>query len=400
MMKKVFIRSLIIVLTLVLIFPLDVNAAVSTYGQMLDDLAKAEKELKENQQSISNNKNQISQDNKSINALKQEIEEMGVETEKLQEEITSANEDIARKKEQTKSIISYLQMSQGENLYLEYIFGTDSITDLVYRLAVVEQITEYNNTIVSELETLIKTNEKRKVVLAEKEKKYGEKIETLNSEIKKLHSNIAALGDLSPGLEQEVKTKKELVNYYKSQGCSKRTDRIGIDCAVTATNATFSRPIQEGYVTSNVGYRWGKLHRGIDLGSPYGRNTKLYSIGNGVIKSIWRDAYGAKCVNVEYKTTKGIYYTAIYCHLDRYANIYNGMKVTPDTVLGYMGDTGYAFGVHLHLEVFPCRIYTDYECRNWSSYVNFTEKKWKEGYKGAQSVISFPTKTYVKWYTK
>ena len=64
-----------------------------------------------------------------------------------------------------------------------------------------------------------------------------------------------------------------------------------MDCATTSTNAYFSRPITKGYVTSFVGYRWGKLHRGIDIGSPTGKNTPLYSIGNGVITKIWKDAY-------------------------------------------------------------------------------------------------------------
>ena len=70
-------------------------------------------------------------------------------------------------------------MSGGENLYLEYVFGTETITDLVYRLAVVEQITEYNEKIVKDLEKLIKTNEKKKKDLAAKEKKYQEILHVL-----------------------------------------------------------------------------------------------------------------------------------------------------------------------------------------------------------------------------
>lgn len=400
MMKKIFKRSIEFILIIYLVLPVGVNAEVTTFGQVLDDLSKAEEELRKNQQSINYNKNQIYRDNASIRSLQQEIEEMSVEADKLRNEIEEANDNIDKKKEQTKSIVSYLQMSGGENLYLEYVFGTETITDLVYRLAVVEQITEYNEKVVKDLEKLIKSNEDKKKELAEKEKKYEQKIVNLNSEISKLNSNISALGDLSPGLEQEVKTKKELVEYYKRQGCSNRGDRIGIDCATTTANAYFSRPMKSGYVTSFIGYRWGSLHRGIDLGSSTGRNTALYSIGYGVITSIWRDGYGANCVNVEYKGTDGTYYTAIYAHLSRYGNIYTGMKVTPDTILGYMGDTGYAFGVHLHLEVWPCRLYADSNCRTWNSYTSFVKRKFDSGFKGAESVISFPSRTYQTWYSK
>ena len=399
MMKKVK-KIIALFLIIYLILPIGANAETLTYGQVLDDLYNAQKELKKNNQSINDSKNQMNADSSTIRKLKKEIEDMSNEKNKLEQEITDANSEIEKKKEQSKNIVSYLQMSEGNNIYLEYVFGTETITDLVYRLAVVEQITEYNKKVVTDLENLIKSNEDRKVELNKTENRYQQKITSLKSEIQKLESRIASLGDLSPSLAQEVKTKQELVDYYKSQGCKNRSDIIGIDCATTSANASFSRPIQTGYVTSFIGYRWGSLHRGIDLGSPYGRSTPLYSIGYGVITSIWQDGSGAKCVNVEYKTTDGVYYTAIYGHLSKYGNIYNGMKVEPSTILGYMGDTGYAFGVHLHLEVWPCRLYADSNCRTWNDYVRFVGKKYNQGFKGAESVINFPTRTYQTWHTK
>lgn len=401
MMKKLFSKFLLLLIIISIILPSTVNAADLTYGQVLDDLTNAKKELNKNNQLISDKNNQIVQNNSTIKNLKSEVEKMGAEAVELQQQIADANTEIDQKKEQTKNLIVYLQMSQGSNVYLDYVLGGDSITDLVYRLSVVEQITEYNDNMVKELEDLISNNEKRKVELANKQKEYENKMTTLNNEVNKLTNSIAKLGDLSPSLEQQVKEKEKLVNYYKSQGCKNRSDVIGRDCAVTSSNATFSRPIKTGYVTSFIGYRWGSFHRGTDIGSSLGRNTPLYSIGNGTITSIWNDAYGAKCINVQYRTLDGKYYTAIYAHLSRYAsNIYEGMRVNSNTILGYMGNTGYAFGVHLHLEVWPCRLYGDSNCSTWSKYVSFTERKFREGFKGAESVISFPNRTYQTWYNK
>lgn len=401
MMKRYILKTITFLLIFSIILPVNVFAEELTFGQLQDDLAKAQKELNANNQSINNNKNQIDENNTTIKSLNEQIEEMSQEATRLQQEIADANVEIEEMKEQTKNLVVYLQMSKGENVYLEYVFGGDSITDLVYRLSIVEQITEHNVTMVKELEGLITANENRKVELANKEKAHQQKIEDLNSEINKLNSSVQKLGELSPSLEQEVKSKQEIVAYYKSQGCSKRSDVIGRDCAVTSANATFSRPMKNGYVTSFIGYRWGSFHRGIDLGSKTGRNTALYSIGSGVIKDIWNDAYGAKCVTVQYKDIKGQYYTAIYAHLSKYASgIYEGMKVTSNTILGYMGDTGKAYGVHLHLEVWPCRIYQDSSCSTWNKYSSFAAKKFNQGFKGAESVINFPSKTYSTWYSK
>lgn len=400
MMKKVLnICTILIVISLFL--PYSVLAEDLTYGKILDDLAKAQKELNANKNEITNKENQIIQNNKTIQSLKKQIEEMSDEVVQLQQEIADSNIEIENKKQQTKDLISYLQMSQGENIYLDYVFGGDSITDLIYRLSIVEQITEYNENTIKELEELITSNEKRKVELDKKQKEYEQRMVDLNAQISKLTSSIAQSQSLSPSLEQEVKSKQALVDYYKSQGCKNRGDIIGIDCAVTSSNAIFTRPIETGYVTSFVGYRWGSFHRGLDMGSSLGRNTPLYSIGNGVIVDIWQDGNGANCVTIQYKTTNGKYYTAIYAHLSRYASgIYKGMQVNSNTVIGYMGDTGYAFGVHLHLELYPCILYGDSNCRTWGQYTQFAERQFNQGFKGAESVISFPSGTYQTWYTK
>ncbi len=402
MKKKLY--SLFLFIAIFAILPTNVLAEELTFGKVQDDLTKAQNELNANNQAIQNKEDQIDVNNATINSLKNQITAMGKEADDLQKEIVDANAEIESKNVQSQEVIAYLQMSQGENAYLEYIFGGDSIKDLIYRLSVVEQITEYNDKIITDMENLITKNENRKKELAQKQEEYEKKTVDLNNEIGKLNSSIASLGELSPSLEQQVKSKKELVDYYKSQGCKNRTDVIGRDCAVTQSNATFLRPMTSGYVTSFVGYRWGSLHRGIDLGSSTGRNTPLYSIGNGVITSVYHDSYGALCLIIQYKTTSGQYYSALYAHLSRYGpGIYVGMKakeVTSNTIVGYMGDTGHAFGVHLHLEVYPCRLYGDNNCSTWNKYVSFATSKFKSGYKGASSVISFPSKTYQTWYSR
>lgn len=410
-MKKC-VKVLCIILTITLVLPINANVYAETYGEVLDALSKAEKELEENKASLGNATGQITKDNETIKNLKNEIEKMKEENTKLQQEIAEASIEIEDKREQTKDVIAYLQMSQGENVYLEYIFGSDSITDMVYRLSVVEQITEYNEQTIRELQELITKNEARKVELAANEEKAQEKIEDLNNEIAKLNETVANLSSLSPSLESEVDSQKKLVEYYKSQGCSNRSDVIGVDCAKTTANAIFYRPIKTGYVTSFTGYRYlclnGKcewsFHKGIDIGSSTGKNTPIYSIGYGIISSLWLDNAGAICVNTQHLASDGKYYTAVYCHLSRRVNgLYVGMEVTPNTLLGYMGDTGNVTGIHLHLEVYPCKLWdsADKNCSKWNNYESYTKSLFDSGrYKGSESVINFPSRTYQTWYSR
>ena len=401
---KVLYLFTIFCLLLSVFLPIPVYAETLTFGQVLDELAKAQQNLKNNQEAIKSKENEVTYSKNAITSLKNEIQKMSDETAQLQKEIADSNIEIKEKQEQTKSMIAYIQMSQGDNIYLEYIFGGETITDFIYRLSVVEQITEYNENIIEELEGIIKANEKRKEELAKKQEESERKIINLNNQIESLNGSIIQMGNLSPSLEQEVQDQERLVEYYRSQGCSSRDQVIGRDCAVETANAIFRRPITTGYLTSHVDYRWGSFHRGLDMGSPNGRNTPIYSIGNGTLTSVYYDPAGALTVRAQYKGIDGQYYTALYAHLSRFGpGIYAGMEpreITSDTILGYMGDTGFAYGVHLHLEVWPCRYGIDSECSGWYSYVNFAERSFNNGFHGAESVISFPKTTYQYWYSR
>lgn len=58
----------------------------------------------------------------------------------------------------------YNQVSQGENIYLEYIFAAETYSDMVYRYMIAEQISNYNNTMIEEMNKEIEElNKKRRI---------------------------------------------------------------------------------------------------------------------------------------------------------------------------------------------------------------------------------------------
>lgn len=44
-----------------------------------------------------------------------------------------------------------MQISEGDNVYLEYIFEATSFTDFIYRSAIVEQLTKYNDELIDDM---------------------------------------------------------------------------------------------------------------------------------------------------------------------------------------------------------------------------------------------------------
>ena len=63
----------------------------------------------------------------------------------------------------------FYQITDGENSYLEYIFGAKTFTDFIYRISIVEQISKYNNELIDEMNQLIEENKQLKIELAKQE---------------------------------------------------------------------------------------------------------------------------------------------------------------------------------------------------------------------------------------
>jgi murein DD-endopeptidase MepM/ murein hydrolase activator NlpD len=99
-----------------------------------------------------------------------------------------------------------------------------------------------------------------------------------------------------------------------------------------------------GPVTSPFGYRWGRLHAGIDIGAGYG--TPIHAAAAGTVVLLgWTGGYGNyTCID------HGGGLATCYAHQSSYA-VSAGAQVSQGQVIGYVGSTGHSFGAHLHFEV-------------------------------------------------
>ena len=99
-----------------------------------------------------------------------------------------------------------------------------------------------------------------------------------------------------------------------------------------------------GPVVSPYGYRWGRLHAGIDIAVGYGTPIQAAAAGT-VVLSGWVGGYGNyTCID------HGGGLATCYAHQSSYA-VSQGASVGQGQVIGYVGCTGHCFGPHLHFEV-------------------------------------------------
>lgn len=361
-----------IVLSVVSFIALPVETNAKTLAQFEAEVEQYKQQLQAKKDQIALNDAEVAKIQKKINNIKAQIKQAEEEFIKLQEEIDESNREIKRKSEESKHIIEYYQIANGENSYLEYIFGATSITDMIYRMSVVEQLTEYNDNLMRQLEDLIAKNQVKQKELQEKQKNLEALNKSLYEEQVKLNADSTAIKHTMPSVEEQIKELNETIAYYKSLKCGANEDVYACEYRIAQSTGnslpsvgTFARPMQFGYIVRGFGGKYG--HLGYDLSSS-NKSMPIYPIAAGSVHAIYSDSCtttrfcadmgyrcngNAKIVVVKHNYNGGYIYSS-YVHLSSYGNIYEGKFVSRDTVIGYMGNTGCSSGPHLHLEIASC----------------------------------------------
>ncbi len=379
-------KSIIVVLILLLTILMPLNTNAKTLKQLEDEVNKFTKDLEDKQSQIATNDKEVAEIKKKIENYEAEISNIEKEKLTLEAEIEESNEEIKEKSEESKSLFQYIQVSEGENAYLEYIFGATDVTDMIYRMAIVEQLTEYNNKIMDELTALIKENEARKVELTAKNEELEKLTDELEAEQDKINANTASIKAAMPSVQKQLDEANKQLSYYKKLGCGSNEDITACEMRVNGNSVPsasgFYRPMVSGYVTQN----WMNAgHLGIDL-SNTNKTIEIYPIASGVVFAKYYDDYGALVLKIRHNVN-GKYIYSTYAHLSAwYVNV--GQVVTPDTVIGRMGNTGYSFGSHLHLEVTTCDWHAGGGC-TWATYQKSTINP--------RQYVGFPSGLRVWW---
>lgn len=121
-------------------------------------------------------------------------------------------------------------------------------------------------------------------------------------------------------------------------------EAIDIKLYDPAVNRYWSAPLNEGKLTSNFGYRWGRWHTGSDLDLETG--DPIYSAFDGVVRVVgWNgDGYGRYVLVRHYNGLE-----TLYGHMSK-QTVEQGQLVKAGDQLGLGGNTGRSYGSHLHFE--------------------------------------------------
>lgn len=371
------IRKILVFLFTFLIFFSFSNVSAKTLRDLKNELAalKEEKANAENEKKMT--ENEISNVNKDIEETSNKITESEKTIEKLTEEIVELNEKAKQKELEIKEVIHFLQISNGESAYLEYIFGAKDITDFIYRSAISEQLVSYNEKLIDEYNETIIKNEEKQEQLKEELITLDNKQKELEKKLKELGTELNSMLDVSLSIDEEIAAQEKMITYYEN------TLKCGLDedlnyCGTVPYSGNFVRPLLNGRITSSYGTRcytrpngtyYCGFHNGIDIA---GGDTKVYSAAPGTVAAIYYyQSCGGNMVFIHHNVG-GQYYTTAYFHVKN-IKVSVGDYVDQNTVIATMGggsDTWWydscSTGAHLHFAVATGLYMKDYT--SWSTY--------------------------------
>lgn len=162
-------------------------------------------------------------------------------------------------------------------------------------------------------------------------------------------------------VKQEGANGKKEVSYLITEENGERTERVQTEenivaepenrVVVTGTKVipsvgtgTFVWPTEGGYISSQMGSRWGRYHYGIDIARPSGYTIK--AVDNGVVKTAGSHSTYGNYIVIDHNN--GL--ETLYAHLSK-IEVSEGQIVAQGAAIGVMGSTGRSTGTHLHLEV-------------------------------------------------
>lgn len=103
----------------------------------------------------------------------------------------------------------------------------------------------------------------------------------------------------------------------------------------------------QGILSSGYGWRWGRMHRGIDIAGPIG--TPIVAAAPGVVSYAgWNSGGYGNLVEIVHPDGS----LTLYAHNNRIL-VNKGQKVVQGQQISEMGSTGRSTGPHLHFEIHP-----------------------------------------------
>lgn len=331
--------------------------------------ANIDQQMELTRQQIENLNDQIQQYNLMIAAKRDELEATQLEEEQLNQ--------------QYKLRLRSMEES-GDISYWSILFSSSSFTDLLDRVDMISEIAEADQKMIAEIQAVAAEIEESRAeieedranlenvkaelaVLEEKLTEQRAEADTVITELAAKQGELESDAETYKAMREQVR--QEILDtqaaYEKALADEEAARKIAEARRKAQANQKpkptasssgggsggFMHPLGGGgYVSQPYGYRnhplygYYAMHYGVDIAA--GRGTPIYATKSGTVTGAGYSEVNGYNVSINHNDG----YASIYAHMTNFV-VSAGETVSKGQVIGYVGDSGWATGPHLHFEL-------------------------------------------------
>ena len=239
---------------------------------------------------------------------------------------------------------------RGSLSYLSVLFKATSMADLLNRMEFVNEVAEYNKTLIAAMKETRENIKAEKTEMEAKEAQLSEQQDELQGKLDETTKLMNEYAADQKALEQMHAAEEKAADEIDAQ-----IERLIADSDVVPGSEGFIWPVSTSkMISSPIGSRvapggFGSTnHKGVDICN-VGYTSSVYATKSGRVlltnSSGWGGGYGNYVV-----IDHGGGLTTLYAHMS-VVKVSPGDTVSQGTVIGVTGNTGASTGPHLHYEV-------------------------------------------------
>lgn len=310
----------------------------------------------------------LGQIEQSIIELQQQQADKQLEIDATKEQLSQQEAEINAQYEAMKKRIQFM-FENGNTFYIEMMFGTDNISDMLNKAEYISRLEEYDRNMLNkmkETQQQIQANQEKLEIeqheldkLANQTREEQATVETLiaakQSEIENYNAQIKDTQEQIEQKQKELEEEQELIEQMKEI----ERQRAAAAAAAAAANKTstfvptangYIWPVSSHTISSPYGYRTDPIdgstsyHSGVDIAAPSG--TPISAVADGQVAWSYYSSSAGNWIGIDHGN--GVYSVYMHCSL---SVVSAGDVVTQGQVIGYVGSTGRSTGPHLHLSI-------------------------------------------------